>query len=340
MGSGMSFSTNHPVSWRRSTHHLEVTGGKDFPWESMLRPKSSRKRLHQALEGLDGVLTVHDDMIIYGTGDTIRRNNRWPQPQVWGILDQMQLKERDQAQQKEIATANHGGHLYGKLSHKQGVAGRSWEDQSNCQHAQAGECEGGEAILWVSQLSRKIPAQSGQRNGATSTTPTQGCAMEMATWAWRSIWEDQDYGHHDTVTVILWPCRGTDHPDWLEREKTGCGSYAEWPAHCMCQSSTDRDRASICTNWEEMLEVVFALQKFDQYVYGRTVTIPSDLSHLKPLPRSHCTQRPSNYREFCWRTKGMASIPYTIRVQKCIWLTHKAERIIQTVTAFNENLRG
>ena len=29
-----------------------------------------QKRLNQALDRLDGLLTVHDDMVIYGMGDT------------------------------------------------------------------------------------------------------------------------------------------------------------------------------------------------------------------------------------------------------------------------------
>ena len=29
-----------------------------------------QKRLNQALDRLDGLLTVHDDMVIYGVGDT------------------------------------------------------------------------------------------------------------------------------------------------------------------------------------------------------------------------------------------------------------------------------
>ena len=44
---------------------------KANPFGENVASEIFQKRLHQALEGLGGVLTVHDDMIICGTGDTI-----------------------------------------------------------------------------------------------------------------------------------------------------------------------------------------------------------------------------------------------------------------------------
>jgi len=51
------------------THPTADTGGNDFPLESAL-PVRFFKRLNQVLDRLDGLLTVHDDMVIYGIGDT------------------------------------------------------------------------------------------------------------------------------------------------------------------------------------------------------------------------------------------------------------------------------
>ena len=45
-------------SWRRLPFRLSVSF------------EIFQKRIHQALDGLPGLLNVHDDMVIYGVGDT------------------------------------------------------------------------------------------------------------------------------------------------------------------------------------------------------------------------------------------------------------------------------
>ena len=51
------------------THLSEGTGGSVYHLESVW-PVKFFKRLNQALDRLDGLLTIHDDMVIYGVGDT------------------------------------------------------------------------------------------------------------------------------------------------------------------------------------------------------------------------------------------------------------------------------
>ena len=41
-----------------------------LPFEVSVASEIFQKRLNQALDRLDGLLTVHDDMVIYGVGDT------------------------------------------------------------------------------------------------------------------------------------------------------------------------------------------------------------------------------------------------------------------------------
>lgn len=43
---------------------------KRLPFGVSVASEIFQKRLNQALDRLDGLLTVHDDMVIYGIGDT------------------------------------------------------------------------------------------------------------------------------------------------------------------------------------------------------------------------------------------------------------------------------
>lgn len=43
---------------------------KRLPFGISVASEIFQKRLNQALDRLDGLLTVHDDMVIYGVGDT------------------------------------------------------------------------------------------------------------------------------------------------------------------------------------------------------------------------------------------------------------------------------
>ena len=221
------------------------------------------------------------------------RSNHWPQPQVWEIPDQM-WRESDQAQQKEIATANHGSHLYGTLSHKQGVTGRPWEDQSDCQHAQARECEGSEAILWVRQLSHEILSHL-----ANEMEPLRQLTHKDVPWRWQP---EHDTAFEKIKTMVTmtrycdimtlqrnWPSRLTQaRKDWVRQLCRTASPLHKPVEHWPRPSINMRKLRRI-----EMLAVVFALQKFDQYVYGRTVTIQSDHKPLEATakkPFAHSTQ--------------------------------------------------
>ena len=43
---------------------------KRLPFGLSVSSEIFQKRIHQALDGLSGLLDVHDDMVIYGVGDT------------------------------------------------------------------------------------------------------------------------------------------------------------------------------------------------------------------------------------------------------------------------------
>ena len=69
MDTGTWYLMKSQPNWRRLTPPLGVTTGEDYLWVSV-SPEIFQKRIHQALDGLPGLHDVHDDMVIYGIGDT------------------------------------------------------------------------------------------------------------------------------------------------------------------------------------------------------------------------------------------------------------------------------
>ena len=73
-----------------------------------------------------------------------------------------------------------------------------------------------------------------------------------------------------------------------------------------------------------MLAVVFALQKFDQYVYGRTVTIQSDHKPLEATAKKPLHTAPKRLQGMLLKTQRYM---YDINIiyhpgPEMYWLTH------------------
>ena len=70
-----------------------------LPFGLSVSPEIFQKRVNQVLEGLEGILNIADDILVYGVGDTVEQANADHDKKLEALL--LRCRERDVALNKD-----------------------------------------------------------------------------------------------------------------------------------------------------------------------------------------------------------------------------------------------
>jgi predicted Fe-S protein YdhL (DUF1289 family) len=241
-----------------------------------------QKRLHQALESLEGLLTVHDDMAIYGVGETeeeakqdhdIRLREFLRRCREKGVkLNKKKLKLR-------CSEIPYLGHLVTRDGLKLDPDKiKAITDMPKPEDTQAVRRFCG----FVNYLARFMP------HLANVLEPLRQLTHQDAVWMWK---HEHDAAFEKIKSMVTTaPLLKFYNPE--EELTIQCDASEKGLGAALMQNGqpiafTSRALTDAETRYaqieKEMLAVVYALQKFDQYAYGREVTIESDHKPLEAI---------------------------------------------------------
>ena len=308
---------------------------KRLPFGISVASEILQKRLNQALDRLDGLLTIHDDMVVYGVGDTeeeaMANHNknleRFLQPcrQKGVKLNEKKLK----VMCKEISYMGHlvtAGGL--KPDPDKVEAVRNMPKPNNVQAVRR--------FCWfVNYLAKFLPRL------AEVLEPIQQLTRNDVEWQWRH--EHEAAFEKVKALVTAAPLLKYYNP---KEELTGqCDASDKGLGAALIQKGQPIAFASRAltdpqTRYaqieKEMLAVVFSLNKFDQYGYGRPVTVQSDHKPLSATASKSLRSAPKRLQGILLKVhKYNVSIVYKPGRQM-----HLADTLSRAFLANTDNTQG
>ena len=285
-------------SSRLMTFDTPYSRWKRLPFGVSVASEIFQKRLNQALDRLDGLLTVHDDMVIYGVGETDEEatadhNNKLQQFLQWCTEQGVKLnKKKLKLLCKEIPYMGHlvtADGLRPDLEKIEVVHSMPKPDNVKAVRRFCG---------FVNYLAKFLPRM------AEVLGPIQQLTRKDVPWQWQHEQEAAFEKVKELLTeapLLKYYNPGEELTVQCNASEKGLGAALMQngqPIAFASRALTDPETRYAQIE-KEMLAVVFALQKFDEYVYGRSVTVQSDHKPLAAISNKPPEAHPRDYKGCC-----------------------------------------
>ena len=270
-----------------------------------------QKRLLQALEGLTGLACIADDVLLYGVGESLEEATVDHDRNLTQLLERCKAKSIKLNHEKmELRVPQLD--LMGHRLTRQGLK----PDPSKV-----------EAILKLQPPKNKLEVQ--RLNGTVNylakflpqlsqvTQPLRNLTHQDSEWCWTDVEEKAFQQMKQLVTQA--PVLAYYRPEkelviQCDASNKGLGAALMQEGRPIAYASralTDAE-TRYATIEKEMLAVVFSLEKWHQYAFGRPVVIHTDHKPLEAIMKKPLDRAPK-------RLQGMLlrSLTYDIQVQHC-----------------------
>lgn len=289
-----------------------------------------QKHLNQVLEGLAGVICIADDIVVYGCGDAIEEAQRDHDSNLANLLKRCREKNIKLGRDKSVfncAEIPFMGHLITRDGLKPDPAKveaiKKMPKPSDVKSLQR-------FIGFVTYLSRFLPDLS------DLLEPLRQLTKSDTMWSWNhahdSVFEDVKR-LVTTSPVLAFYNPEEDLAIQCDSSCTGVGAALLQQDQPLAYAS--RALADVETRYapieKEMLAVVYSLERFHQYTYGRHTTVYSDHKPLEMILKKPLSKAPKRLQNMVLRVQKYDFTLFTSLVKPCILQTHCQELILQRI---------
>ena len=262
-----------------------------FRWNRMpfgIAPASEifQKKLEQALEGLEGIRNIHDDIVIWGEGETLQDAIVNHDRRLYKLLERCEergiaLNESDKKFILRTPTLPYMGHIFTA----DGLKIDQDKVKAITSMPQPDGPQGVRRFLGMANfVSRFVP------NMSKLSAPLRSLTEQDNEWVWDPVHEKsfQDVKEAIARSSTLKFFNPSEHTTvQCDASSQGLGAVIMQNGQPVAFASRSLSSAEInyCQIEKELLAVVFAMHRFDQYVYGRHVSIESDHQPLQILTK-------------------------------------------------------
>ena len=260
-----------------------------YKWRRMpfgITPASEifQKKLEQALEGLDGVRNIHDDIVIWGEGETWKEATENHDRRLHKLLERCEERgiALNKSEKKFILrteTLPYMGHIFSR-------EGLKIDDNKVKAITAMPQPDNPQAIRrflgMANFVSRFVP------NMSKLSAPLRALTENGIEWTWSSTqtkaFEDVKKAIAEAATLKFFNPR-QETVVQCDASSQGLGAVIMQNGQPVAFASRALSSAEVnyCQIEKELLAVVFALHRFDQYVYGRHISVESDHQPLQIL---------------------------------------------------------
>ncbi|XP_028415786.1 uncharacterized protein K02A2.6-like [Dendronephthya gigantea] len=264
---------------------------KRLPFGICAASEIFQKRLNQALDRLDGLLTVHDDMVIYGVGETEEEAIVDHNTKLEGFFQRCRKTGIKLNKKKLMLLCKEIPYL-GHLVTKDGLKPDPEKVEAVLKMPRPENVKAVRRFCgFVNYLSKFMP------HLADVMKPLQQLTHKDAQWQWNHE-HDAAFGKLKLM-ISNAPVLKFYHPEdeltvQCDASERGLGAtlmQRGQPIAFASRTLTDPETRYAQIE-KEMLAVIYAMQKFDQYVYGRFVTVESDHKPLESIVRKPLRSAP------------------------------------------------
>jgi transposase InsO family protein len=276
--------------WRRLPFGLKVSS------------EIFQKRLLQALEGLNGIFCVADDIVVVGCGETMEDANSNHDVNLKALQQrcvERNIKLNDLKSDIRKSEITFMGHV---ISDK-GVSPDPSKVKAVINMPSPSDVEGVRRFCgFVQYLSRFLP------NLSQELTPVRQLTHEGVPWQWSQECEDALNRIKDMISsspVLVFYDPGKPLCVQVDSSKYGIGATLLQDGHPIEFASRTMTDAEI--NYaqieKECLSVLFGLERFDQYTYGREVVVQNDHKPLASILKKPLSQSPKRLQSMILRIR-------------------------------------
>lgn len=264
---------------------------KRLPFGLSVASEIFQKRLNQALDKLDGLLSVHDDMVIYGVGETDEAALEDHDRKLAAFLERCRergIKLNKAKMELRCTEITYLGHVVTN----QGLKADPEKVEAIKNMPAPGDIKAVRRLCgFVNYLARFLP------NLSDVLEPIRQLTRQDVEWQWNST-HDKAF---QSIKQMISSAPVLRYYDAEEELTVQCDASDKGLGAALLQNGQPLAFASrALTDTEtryapiekEMLAMVFALNKFNQYVYGRPVTVNSDHKPLEAIAQKPLRNAP------------------------------------------------
>lgn len=263
-------------------------------------PKYFQHRLDQAIEGLPGVRTVADDILISGEGDTVQEAVKDHDKKLLTLLERCREKEVKLNKEKfklRMTEIPYVGHVLTR----DGLKPDPSKIDAIKDMSRPTDVKGVQRLVGLANyLTRFL------KKLADICEPLRQLTRKDAEWHWSDVHESafkkiKEAASQAPVLRYFDPAKATVLQ--CDASDTGLGATLlqnGQPVAYASRSLTDTER-NYAQIEKELLAIVFGAEKFNQYTYGRKVIVESDHKPLEVIYRKPLVAAPKRLQRMLLR---------------------------------------
>ena len=271
-----------------------------LPFGLSSAPEEFQRRQHQVVEGLPGVLTIHDDILVFGEGDTYEEAHQDHDRKLESLMKRCQ--ERNVKLNKEKMKLRRSEVPYiGHVLTDKGLKPDPDKIRAMLEMPKPTDVAGVQRLIgFVNYLSKFLPHLSGV------CEPLRKLMAKDVEWHWTPHQDQAFQRIRQLVTeapVLKYYEPGEELTLQSDASQTGLGAVLTQNGQPLAFASRALSDAE--TRYaqieKELLSVVFGLEKFHQYTYGRKVTIQTDHKPLEAIDKKPLHRAPKRLQRLLLR---------------------------------------
>ena len=272
-----------------------------MPFGVSVAPEEFQRRLHEALEGLDGVRVIADDMLVFGEGATVEEATIDHDRNLTALLERCRAKgvklnrEKVQLRKPEVPYMGHvlsADGLKADPAKVEAIQGMPTPDDK----------KGVQRLLGMVNYVQKFAPKLSE-----VTTPLRQLIRDDTEF----VWEDAVHGKAlndvkqilSEAPVLRYFDDKLDTVVQCDASEHGLGACLLQEGHPIAYASRSLTETEVAYAQieKEMLAIVFAMSHFDRYVYGRKVTVESDHKPLESICKKSLQSAPKRLQRMMLR---------------------------------------
>ena len=274
-----------------------------MPFGISTAPEEFQRRQHEAVEGIPGIVSVYDDILIYGEGDTtdaaIADHDKKMRALMERCKDRNITLNKDKIQLKKTEVR-----FLGHLLTAKGVQADPEKVRAISDMPTPTDVKGVQRLLgFVNYLSKFLPQLS------EVCEPLRALTLKETVWCWLDA-HDQAFSkvkelvaaapllrYYDPAEELTLQCDASD-------KGLGAALLQQGQPIAFASRALTQCELGYVPMEKEMLAVVFGMERFHQYTYGRRVTVHSDHKPLESIVKKPLHKAPKRLQRMLLRLQN------------------------------------
>ncbi|PIK62480.1 hypothetical protein BSL78_00577 [Apostichopus japonicus] len=279
---------------------MEETSWLRMPFGISTAPEEYQRRQDQAIEGLPGVRSIVDDILVFGEGDTVNEAIKDHDIKLEKLMERCR-ETNLKLNPKKLKLKLNRVPFIGHLITDEGLKPDSNKVRSVMEMPDPTDVKGVQRFIgFVNYLSKFLPGLS------DIGEPLRKLTLKDTEWCWMDVHKAAVQKVKQLISakpVLRYYDQTKELTLQTDSSDTGLGSVITQEGQPVAYTSralTDPETRYAQIE-KELLAVIFGLERFHEYTYGRKVTVQSDHKPLEMIAKKPLHRAPKRLQRMLLR---------------------------------------